>query len=231
MDNKVVFFLPTRKGSLRVENKNTRQFSSMKGGLLENKLRQLVKSKEIDEILLSTNDPECMRIAEPFVKESEKIRIVPRSDELCLDTTNLQDLIMYVPTITDAEHILWGHVTTPIVDEIEYDKAIRIYKEKQEEGFDSLISVVEFKNFLLNEKAQLINNTTNLQWPRTQDLETLYEINHAIFITNRNVYKKEKNRIGKSPYLYVMDKIKSIDVDWEDDFKIAEMIYEKHYRL
>jgi len=37
--NKIAFFLPTRKGSERVKNKNTRPFGGMDGGLIENKIQ------------------------------------------------------------------------------------------------------------------------------------------------------------------------------------------------
>ena len=222
---KITFFLPTRKGSQRVKNKNTRPFAGIEGGLMENKLQQLIRTKKIDEIILSTNDEKCMQIAKKFAKECGRLKIIIRPDELCLDSTNLQDLITYVPTITDAQHILWGHVTTPIVNAEEYDKAIDLYQSKLSEGFDSLVGVVELKNFLLNKEGQLINNSTLLPWPRTQDLEALYEINHTMFLAKRNVYVEQKNRVGVKPLLYEMDKMKSFDVDWEEDFTIAEVIY------
>ena len=50
-----------------------------------------------------------------------------------------------------------------------------------------------------------MNNTTDIPWPRTQDLEPLYEINHAIFLAKRSVYTEQKNRIGQKPLLYIMD--------------------------
>lgn len=224
-----VFFLPTRKGSQRVLHKNTRNFASFQGGLLENKLFQLLDSTEIDEIILSTNDEECMRIAEPFTKKSEKIKIIPRPESLCLDTTNLQDLIAYVPTITDANNIIWGHVTTPIANGIVYDDAIRSYYSNLKKGYDSLVSVMEFRNFLFDSKGNLINNTTNIPWPRTQDLAPLYEINHVLFIANREIYIRDKNRVGNHPYMFVMNKIQSLDVDWEEDFLIAEEMYKRLY--
>lgn len=224
MKEKIVFFLPTRKGSLRVKNKNTRPFAGIDGGLMENKIRQLVETMKLDEIILSTNDEICMEIANKYTSDS-RLRIIERPNELCLDTTNLQDLISYVPTITDANHILWGHVTTPICDAKEYDKAIDLYFSKLIEGYDSLVSVIEFKNFLMNNAGKLVNNTTSIPWPRTQDLEALFEINHAIFIAKREIYIEYKNRIGLKPLLYFMDKLKSLDVDWEEDFIIAEVIY------
>ncbi|BES62414.1 acylneuraminate cytidylyltransferase family protein [Dysgonomonas capnocytophagoides] len=226
---KVAFFLPTRKGSQRVKNKNTRPFANIEGGLLEVKLIQLLESKNIDEIILSTNDDECIRIANKFLSKDARLRIDKRPDYLCVDTTNLQDLIEYVPSISDADHILWGHVTTPIAGAEEYDKAIELYLSKLSDGADSLISVVELKNFLLNKKGKLINNSTDLPWPRTQDLDSLYEINHVMFIAKREIYERDKNRIGNTPIIHVMSKIKSFDIDWQEDFEIAEMIYKSCY--
>ena len=208
MSEKIAFFLPTRKGSERVKSKNTRPFAGIEGGLVENKIKQLLATKHIDEILFSSNDEMCIAIAEKYASDS-RLRIIPRPNELCLSTTNLQDLICYVPTITNADHILWGHVTTPLVEAKVYDTAIEQYLSKITKGYDSLVSVKELKNFLLNQEGKLVNNTTDIPWPRTQDLEPLYEINHAIFLAKRSVYTEQKNRIGQKPLLYIMDEIHS----------------------
>lgn len=224
MSEKIAFFLSTRKGSERVKSKNTRPFAGIEGGLVENKIKQLLATKHIDEILFSSNDEMCIAIAEKYASDS-RLRIIPRPNELCLSTTNLQDLICYVPTITNADHILWGHVTTPLVEAKVYDTAIEQYLSKITKGYDSLVSVKELKNFLLNQEGKLVNNTTDIPWPRTQDLEPLYEINHAIFLAKRSVYTEQKNRIGQKPLLYIMDEIHSKDIDWEEDFKIAEIMY------
>lgn len=221
---KIAFFLPARKGSQRVKNKNTRPFAGIEGGLLANKLEQLLATELVDEIVLSTNDEECLRIGRKYAERSPRLRVVERPDELCLDSTNLQDLICYVPTITDAEHILWGHVTTPLADAKCYDAAVESYFEALDEGYDSLVGVTELKNFLLDGEGRLINNTTELVWPRTQDLAPLYEINHAVFLAPREVYVERRNRLGVCPRLHVMDKIASMDIDWEEDFVIAEAL-------
>ena len=105
-----------------------------------------------------------------------------------------------------------------------------LYLSKLHEGYDSLVGVTELKNFLLNREGKLINNTTNIPWPRTQDLEPLYEINHTMFLAKREVYIEQKNRIGVNPMLHVMDEIHSFDIDWEDDFTIAEVMYKNLYR-
>ena len=224
MTTKVAFFLPTRKGSERVKNKNTRTFAGIEGGLMANKIRQLLDTRLIDEIILSTNDETCMDIARQYDGDC-RLRIIPRPESLCLSTTNLQDLICYVPTITDAEHILWGHVTTPICGAQQYDEGIHAYLDNLDKGYDSLVGVKELRNFLLNKEGRLVNNTTDIPWPRTQDLEPLYEINHSMFLAKREVYVEQKNRIGQRPLLHMMDEMHSFDIDWEEDFRIAEVIF------
>lgn len=229
MNDKVSFFLPTRKGSERVANKNTKPFAGIDGGLVENKVRQLLQTKFLDEIIFSSNDEKCIAVAEKF--QDSRLKIVERPNELCLSTTNLQDLIYYVPKVTDAEHILWGHVTTPLCGAEEYDAAVKLYKEKLDHGYDSLVGVTELKNFLLDKTGRLINNSTGIPWPRTQDLEPLYPINHTIFLAKREVYTQHKNRIGRKPVLHIMDEIHSFDIDWPEDFVIAEIMYKSLYGI
>ncbi|WP_286767974.1 MULTISPECIES: acylneuraminate cytidylyltransferase family protein [Sphingobacterium] len=225
MTNKVSFFLPTRKGSQRVINKNTRPFAGKDGGLLLHKLRQLLTMKMVEEVVLSTNDESCIEIAESIKDDFGKLVIDHRPDHLCLDSTNLSDLIAYVPNVVSGEHIVWGHVTTPFADATIYDRGINSYLNGLSQGFDSLVSVQKFQNFLLNNRGEVVNNASTLAWPRTQDLEVLYEINHVMFIASKDIYVRDKNRLGSKPYLLEMDKIESFDVDWEEDFKIAELMY------
>lgn len=232
MKRDICFFLPTRKGSQRVKSKNTRSFAGIQGGILELKLRQLMDSKTLSSIVLSTNDELSMEIAHNIDPKQVKIKVIKRPEELCLDTTVLTDLIKYVPTIVEEKHIIWGHTTTPFVNAKDYDNGIEQYFNKLKEGFDSLISVMPLQNFLLDGEAKVFNYDAGVnRWPRTQDLPTLYEVNHAMFITSRNIYQQDHNRVGVKPFLYEQDKIKSFDIDWVEDFLIAEAIYEKLFKI
>lgn len=217
--------MPTRKGSQRVIDKNTRPFAGKDGGLLRHKLEQLLQMETVHEIVLSTNDEICIDIATSMQGNLEKLVIDNRPDHLCLDTTNLSDLIAYVPSVVTGDHIIWGHVTTPFADASVYDRGVTNYLDGLQQGFDSLVSVEKFRNFLLDEQGKVVNNTTPIPWPRTQDLQTLYEINHVMFITSKQIYQQEGNRLGAKPFLFEMDKMESFDVDWEEDFKVAELMY------
>lgn len=231
--SEITFFLPVRKGSVRVVNKNLRQFSGFKGGLLELKLRQLLRTKKISRVLLSTNDDEAIHLAEQIDPASRLIEIVVRPGYLCLDSTPLQALIEYVPSVVGTPHILWGHTTTPFVSEHDYDTAVDIYWKKLREGYDTLISASPFQNFLFREGHPGIYNYDQqvTRWPRTQDLPKLYEVNHAMFITGRQVYLSKRDRVGDAIYFYEMDRLKSFDIDWQEDFLMAEAIYDRLFKV
>lgn len=229
MNESVSIFLPTRKGSQRVKNKNTRPFAKFKMGLLELKLKQLMGVKLVSEVIFSTNDEESLSFAQTLAKQWHKLKIDHRPDSLALSTTNLTDLVNYVPQIALCDHILWTHVTSPFVDSSDYDNAIEHYFRAYENGNDSLMSVKPFRNFLWSkEKNDLINRCTAQRWPQTQDLMELYEIDSAIFIAPRIIYEQQGDRVGSNPALYQLGGIKSFDIDWEDDFMIAEAFYEKY---
>ncbi len=223
-------FIPVRKGSERVSEKNTRNFAGIKGGLLELKLNQLKNLKLANEIVVSTNDERCWEIAEGFKNKIENLKVVDRPDALGRSETTLSDLISHVAEITSSMEILWTHVTSPFCDEEIYKASIKKYWEIKEYGYDSLISGRLYKDFLLDKKSgEIVNNPTNLSWPRTQDLADWFEINNGIFIASRGDYLKGK-RTGKTPFLMEVDKISSLDIDNEEDFKIAEAVYERNSR-
>lgn len=221
-------FLPTRKGSERVLEKNTRTFAGFSGGLLQLKIDQLLKCKCVDEIILSTNDEKSIEVAETF--DNSKLKVVRRPEYLALSKTSLVDLINHAKDVCSYDHILWTHVTSPFVFAESYDSIVEKYINIIEEGYDSLMTVKALKNFLWDkDDNDLINREGFEKWPRTQDLRVIYEINSAVFLASKNCYTHYSDRIGVNPYLFELTTIQSYDVDWEDDFKIAEALYLNFY--
>ena len=92
--------------------------------LLSVKLNQLIKVKNIDQIVVSTNDPTVINLTK---KISENIIIDIRPDELALSTTSTDELIKYVPKIITQGHILWTHTTSPFLNEEIYENTIDLY--------------------------------------------------------------------------------------------------------
>ncbi len=109
-------------------------------------------------------------------------------------------------------------MTSPFVTANHYSKIIKEYRNIDKNKFDSLITVSQLKNFIWNENGAYNYDRNVNKWPFTQDLEVLYEINNAAFVCNKEVYKENKDRIGNSPKFFIMDQIRSIDIDTMDQF-------------
>jgi CMP-N-acetylneuraminic acid synthetase len=223
MTKNIDIFLPCRSSSFRVKNKNIKPFCDKKFGLFQIKIEQLNLIKKINKIIVSTNDIKILNYLNK--KKYVKVIIDKRPDYLCQSSTSTDELIKYLPTITKTEHLLWTHVTSPFFNNKDYIKAINLY-EKNLGKKDSLMGVSPVQDFIYDEYKPINFNKKKEKWPRTQTLKKLYVVNNAIFISSRKNYLKYNDRIGTKPFLMNIEKIKSFDIDWPEDFKIAEKIYE-----
>jgi len=80
------------------------------------------------------------------------------------------------------------------------------------------------RGFLWSAHAPLNYNRALEKWPRTQTLEVVNEINSAAFLNSAENYRRMDDRIGAKPYLHEINKIMGFDIDWEDDFAMAQCI-------
>jgi len=223
-NSRVTCFLPCRKGSKRIPDKNIKSFANYDNGLIQIKLNQLINSNKIGTIILSTDDEFIISYAKKL--KSSKIKIIRRPDFLCTDQTSTDQLIDYAFNLIGKGDILWTHVTSPFITSLHYDKIINKYYKMINSGFDSLMTVTPLKTFLWSNKP--INYNRKIEkWPRTQTIDPIFEINSAAFIISQKNYKKFKDRIGQKPYLYELDKIVGHDIDWPEDFIIGEEILRK----
>lgn len=228
MSRKINVFLPMRAGSERVFKKNTKTFSGIQGGLCRIKLEQLVKCDLIEEIFVSTNDPEVVEISNSF--QSEKIKVVIRPIELATSSASTDDLIKYTPEIMPNGHILWTHVTSPFISSDIYCEIIKAYF-KNLDHFDSLMTVTKLQKFIWNE-SKPINYDRNLEkWPKTQTIEALWEVNSGAFLASKAIYQEFSDRIGNKPYFFELRDDVAFDIDWLSDYKIAEAVFYSTHSL
>ena len=95
----ISFFIPIRKGSKRVINKNFRPLPCYSYGLLEIKIKQLIKFKKLAkkelknkfEFIISTNCRKTLK----YLKNFKWINVHKRSKKLSMDDS-LDDLIKII---------------------------------------------------------------------------------------------------------------------------------------
>lgn len=225
MHEEVTALVPCRAGSERVPNKNTRPFSG--SSLIQIKLEQLSLVPSIGRIIVSTDDPEVVSACAKF--GGKKVEVHQRDPEYAKDDTTTDDLCGYFADTLEFQHLLWTHVTSPFVDENVYQNAIDRYFDGLEAGNDSLLGVKQIREFVWRSDLSPVNYDIQTQgmWPRTQSIDPLYIINSAIFIAPRSVILKHRNRIGILPTIFETSELDSFDVDWESDFRTAEIIWSR----
>jgi CMP-N-acetylneuraminic acid synthetase len=225
MNNEIIAFLPCRKGSERVKAKNTRPFAGIEGGLTQIKITQLLECALIDRIVVSTDDPEVAAICRAAAQKAPKpVEIVARPSELAASNTSTDDVVRYVPSVIPSGTVLWTHVTSPFVTAEIYEAAIQDYRQHSA-THDSLMSVTKLQKFLWNEAGPVNYDKKQQKWPNTQTLPALYEINSAIFIAPLDVYRQHDDRIGPKPRLFELSGHHVLDIDWMEDFILAEKLW------
>ncbi|MFW8567314.1 cytidylyltransferase domain-containing protein [Orrella sp. 11846] len=225
MTKKVTCFLPCRAGSQRVVRKNIKPFAGYEHGLIQIKLRQLLAAERIDEVVLTTNDADILAYAESLA--DPRLRMHRRVEALSSSATSTDQLVAHALELIPEGHILWTHVTSPFITAKHYDDVIRAYWEQCEQGYDSLMTTTAIHGFLWQDEQPMNYDRTIEKWPRTQTLAPVHEVNSGAFLAPAGLYRELDDRIGRRPYLYDLDKFTSFDIDWPEDFIIAESLVEK----
>jgi CMP-N-acetylneuraminic acid synthetase len=218
MKSNIVAIIPVREGSKRVKNKNFKKFANEKS-LLELKIKQLKKQNCFKKIYLSSNSKTAKKIA-----IQNNINFLYRPDYYCSSNAKMHEYNSYMlSTIPGDPDVAWTMVTAPLF--YDYKKAISKYYKSKNQGFDSLITVCKFNEFLINSKSKPINCSFGMWHSLTQDLPKLFTITGGVYIAKKSDQLKWNYWFGMKPFMMKISKLKSIDVDTTEDFKIAQALF------
>ncbi len=227
-NDEIVVFLPCRAGSERVPHKNTRPFAGDENGLLGIKLMQLESVQSVASIILDSNDDVVLERGESIRKRwrgPSELLVRERPDHLGASNTTTDALIAYALADFADAHMLWTHVTSPFIQTDVYERMIQEYKDKLSQGYDSLMTVNKLQTFLWGENGPMNYKTDELRWPRTQDIQPVYEVNSGAFMVPSDTGKKRGDRIGEKPYLFELSHAEAFDIDWPADFEMAQKLW------
>ena len=221
----ISIFLPIRKGSKRIKNKNIKKFNNYKLGLTELKIYQLRKFREKTlrrnifnqefEYIISTDIPKVIN----FCKKFDWIKVHKRNVRNSSDNS-LQRLINLIPNICRGNYILWTHVTSPFFSSASYLDFINYYfKNAKKMKSRSAFSADLIGKFVYCKKRKWISHNQKIKkWPRTQDLSRLYIKNSAAIIAEKNVYKFLNDRLCNNPMPIITKRDNGFDIDDILDF-------------
>lgn len=217
MKNKITALIFIKKNSERVPGKNFRPFNGKP--LFTIILDRLDKMECIDKILVDTDSEEVLE----YVSHLQKGVGIERPVELSGDTISANELIKYDIEYSEAEHFFQTHCTNPLLTENTIEFAIEQYFAAIPQ-YDSLFSVTKIQNRVYYDGRAPINHAKG-KTLRTQDLTPVFEENASFFIFSRTSFVYSGgDRIGSRPLLFEVSPIEAVDIDYEEDFLLAELI-------
>jgi len=225
----IIGVIPARGGSKGVMRKNVKFLCGKP--LIYYTIRECFKSKHLTKTIVSTEDTEIAQIAKSF-----GVDVIMRPYYLAKDDTPTIDVIFHAIKKLEEKRetvdlVILLQPTSPLRTATDIDKAIELYISS---SCESVISVVEaehppywsleIKNGFL--KPLLGQKFLNM---RRQDLPKVYFPNGAIFIARPEILKKYRSFYTNKIKPYIMPKEKSVDIDTEFDFLLAEVLMKRFF--
>ena len=215
---KVVAFVPIKMNNERTPGKNTKCFDDGTP-LIQCILKSLKKVPEIDEIYVyCSND----KIKDYLI---DGVKYLKRSETLDTPETTSQDIIDSFIKEVDADIYVLSHATSPFVKE---DKFSICINKVINEDYDSAFTAEKLQNLLWSENKPLNFNAENI--PRTQDLTPIYNEVSAAYVFKKETFKNLHRRIGLNPYICEVSAVEATDIDYPEDFEIANVLYMNIYK-
>jgi len=203
-----------RGGSKRVPNKNIKMFgNSSLLGIKINQLKQIPGLK----IYVNSDSDEILDVASEY-----EVTAIKRDSYYATDHVSINEVYENLAESVNHKHILFAHVTSPLVQLNSLVECLEIYKNLSAE-YDSLATVTNIHKFLWHDSKAVNYDPENM--PRSQDLPTYYMLNFAFNILPRKLMIERKNIIGKRFYPFALNELESYDVDTEDEFTTAHYIH------
>ena len=197
---KVVAVIPARKGSKRLPDKNKRMFCGKP--LICWTLDVVLECEFIDEIVVSTDDPDIIDILNENYSRCNNLRRVMRPKELAQDDTPMWKVVSHAlkDYTIKTEIIILLQPTSPLRTIFDISMAYQIFRERVS---CSVISV--FREDILH-----------------------FKLNGAIYIFSlANLVLTKSIMNGEFTCVYIMPEERSIDIDTLEEFERAERIMKR----
>lgn len=219
-----IAIIPARGGSKRLPNKNIKLISGKP--LIEWTIIAAINSQIFDEIHVNTD---CNKIAKVSLSAGAKIPFI-RSKNLATDFSSSRDVILdHYSFIESNYHKIPNSIcvlqpTSPIRDNNDIISSYNILKDK---NANSVVSVCELDHPIelankLDANKSMHNFLDQSKIKRSQDYKKNYRINGAIYILDSSLKGDLNNLYNRGTYPYIMPIQKSIDIDSEYDYHLAE---------
>lgn len=213
---KLAAFVPIKLNNERFPNKNLKMLDDTP--LVTRIFETLLRVDEIDALHCFCSSEEVGS----YLPKSVKLTIRPQW--LDLNSTSIIDVCKNFALTIEADYYLCAHATAPFISPDSIRKGVEIVLSGKH---DSSLSVTENREFLwshVNDSESLVPNYNLDNIPRTQDIKPFYIETSGFWVYKREHILNERRRVGHNPYFVVVSKTEAIDINYPEDFLLAELV-------
>ncbi len=215
---KTVAFVPIKLNSERFPGKNLKRFSDGTPlvTLVLNKLVLLKNRGVLDKVYCYCSDETII----PYLPEGGEVEFLKRPKFLDDKTTKGRLIYEEFVKTVQADVYLLEHVTTPLVTVEHIADCVNHVKSGE---YESAFTAKRIQTFFWKNGKPF--NFDLFNPPRTQDMEPFYIETTSTFVFSRKWFEKNHSRTSYNPYMCEVSEIEAVDIDYSDDFEIADAIY------
>ena len=223
---KNIAIIPARSGSKGVIDKNIRNLCGKP--LMAYTIEAAITSGEFDEVMVSTDSERYAEIARAYGAHVPFLR----SEVNASDTASSWDMVdevlaNYKKIGKTFDTFCLLQPTSPLRTAADIKKAYKLFKEKAD---FAVVSVCEAEHSPLwcghlPETNEFIDFVQQDKLKQRQAGKKFYRLNGAIYIVDIRTFANERNLYRKGCFAYIMSQEKSVDIDTEIDFKLAELMF------
>lgn len=208
---KIIAIMPIKLNNERCPGKNTRLLG--KKPLLQHELDNLKLTGLCDSVNVYCSDEAVV----PFLPKN--VNFIKRSEYLDLPTSNFSQIFENFMKTVEADIYVYAHATAPFITVETMIQCIEAVKSGE---YDSAFCAVKLQDYLWQDGEPLNFDASNL--PRTQDLKPIYRETSGIYVFTKEVFQKNRRRIGKKPFIKEVSFKEAVDIDNPEDFELAEVL-------
>lgn len=229
---KYLAIIPARAGSKRIKDKNIKNLAGKPLIYYTiNAAKESILSKEENRIYISTDSEKIKLIAEDLGGNVPYLRSEEFANDTACSFGFIKEMVDFVSEDAEfPENIILLQPTSPLRRSEDIDNAIRKFEESKSDFLVSITQVMEHPYYFYRiNDGVLIPFTEEYEDElfRSQELEEVYRLNGAIYIANTKEYLSRKTFLTPETDYYVMPKNRSIDIDNEDDWRLAEFLLKR----
>jgi len=224
---KNILIIPARGGSKRIPRKNIKKFKGIP--ILERTIKKILELEYFEKIIVSTDDKEIASIASragaeiPFERPARISSNFASTREVILHAID-----WYESKGEKFDNICCLYATSVLLKTKDLIKAIEVLSDSDESNY--VFTATKYPHpiqraFYLNKDNKTKLFSPNEFSKRTQDLPFAYHDAGQFYLASRDTWKSKINIFDEAKPI-IIPSWRAIDIDTEEDWKFAELIFD-----